>query len=62
MISRLMLSLKKAADTQQTSWSLGQPSVSLGVDFQSMEKFSYTQKGIGDGEDEISLGTCSSRW
>ena len=57
MISRLMLSLKKAADSEQTSWSLGQPSVSAGIDFRSMAKFSYPQKGISGIEDGISLDT-----
>lgn len=56
MISRLMLSLKKAADLQETSRSLGQPSVSFDIDLRSME-FSHPQKGAKWREDGTSLDT-----
>ena len=38
MISRLMLSLKKTADSQQNGWSLGEPSVNA-TNLQSIKFF-----------------------
>ena len=59
MISRLMLSLKKAAGTQQTGWSLGEPSVSaMGSNFQSI-KFFHSREGTNGKEDGIPLDTYS---
>ena len=49
MISRLMLSLKKAAESQQNGWSLGDPSVG-GNDPQSL-KFYRPQRATTFGDD-----------
>ncbi|KAF9790805.1 hypothetical protein BJ322DRAFT_1170204 [Thelephora terrestris] len=56
MISRIMLSLKKAADSQRNDWSLGEPSAS-GAGLSAM-KFSRPRRGLGRMDsDEIPLGT-----
>jgi len=60
MISRLMISLKKAADSQQTGWSLGQPSATLDINFRSVSGFSHPPRGgrgIRGTEDDIMLDT-----
>ena len=57
MISRLMLSLKKAADSQQGGWSLAAPTT-VGENFQSA-KFYNSQKDTDRREDDIPLDTYS---
>ena len=49
MISRLMLSLKKAADSQQNGWTLGEPSVN-GNNLQSI-KFYRPPQATTFGDD-----------
>ena len=51
MISRIMLSLRKAADSQQKVWSLGEP-----IDVRS-KKFFRPQTGPNGMEAEIPLST-----
>ena len=55
MISRIMLSLKKAADSQQKPWTLTQPSMA-GSNFQSA-KFANTQQDPNERQDDIPLDT-----
>ncbi|KAF9790731.1 hypothetical protein BJ322DRAFT_1104380 [Thelephora terrestris] len=56
MISRIMLSLKKAADSQRNGWSLGEPSTN-GVGLSAI-KFSSPRRGLfREGSDEIPLDT-----
>jgi len=55
MISRLMLSLKKAAASHQGDWSLVESSTN-GNNFQSI-KFFHTRKGTNGKEDDIALDT-----
>ena len=57
MISRLMLSLKKAADSQQ-GWSLGEPTLN-GSKLQSI-RFFNSRKGTNGREDDITLDTFES--
>ena len=56
MISRIMLSLRKAAEQQQGGWSLTEPSVNH-VNLRSL-KFFRPQKVITQGSDNTPLGTC----
>jgi len=55
MISRIMLSLRKAAGTQEDTWSLMGP-ISTGANFQSIQ-FLSTQRGTTWREDDIPLET-----
>ena len=55
MISRIMLSLKEAADFEQEDWSLGGLSTN-GNDLQSI-KFFRPRVGASSGEDGIPLDT-----
>ncbi|KAF9790730.1 hypothetical protein BJ322DRAFT_409972 [Thelephora terrestris] len=58
MISRIMLSLKKAADSQRNGWSLGEPSAS-GAGLPAMRFFS-PQRDLGRKDsDQIPLDTYS---
>lgn len=59
MASRIMLSLKKAADVERGCRSLGLPTVTV-VDFQTME-FCYPSRGDGVSEDNVSLDS-HVRW
>ena len=53
MISRIMLSLKKVADSQLRGWSLGEPSTN-GRDFRSI-KFFRPRVAANSEEDSIPL-------
>ncbi|KAF9789637.1 hypothetical protein BJ322DRAFT_1178256 [Thelephora terrestris] len=56
MISRIMLSLRKAAGSRESAWSLSMGPISTGTNFQSIRFFS-TQRGTGWREDGIPLET-----
>lgn len=55
MISRMMLSLRKAADPERNDWSLGEPSSNLSQ-LQSIKFFSPRWGTTGRGDD-ITLDT-----
>ena len=57
MASRIMLSLRKAADVQHVGWTLPGPSTA-GTNFRSM-KFVRPLKGLEGGRDDIVLETIS---
>jgi len=56
MVSRIMLSLKKAADLQQNPWSLADPTAN-GADLQSMKFFHPMSDTNGERDDYTSLDT-----
>jgi hypothetical protein len=51
MVSRIMFSLRKAAESQRDGLSLG-AQTTTGVDFQSM-KFLHHRRGSSGGEDGV---------
>ena len=55
MISRIMLSLRKAADEQQSGWSLGVPTMAS-TNFRSI-KFLQQRRGPNGDKDDIPLDT-----
>jgi len=46
MVTRIMLSLKKAADSQGDQWSLGEPTTFTGVTFAGARDRDSTADGI----------------
>ena len=55
MVSRIMLSLKKAADSQERAWSLTEPTAA-GPSLRSM-KFFKPPRGTDEMQDDIPLDT-----
>jgi len=56
MVSRIMLSLKKAADSHQTGWSLAEPTANA-TDLRSMKFFRPAKGANGKRDDDIPLDT-----
>lgn len=56
MISRIMLSLKKAADSQQKGWALSEPTVNA-TDFQSLMFLRPANGANGIRNDDVPLDT-----
>ena len=57
MISRIMLSLKKAADSRQKGWSLGEPTADT-TNFQGMTFF-RPARDMNTKRDDVPLDTYS---
>jgi hypothetical protein len=56
MVSRIMLSLKKAADSQQKGWSLAEPTVN-DTNYRSMKFFRPANGANEKKDDDIPLDT-----
>lgn len=60
MVSRIMLSLRKAAELQKGGWSLGEP-FAYGAGLSETMRFARSAMGTDRGQDGIPLDAVTSQ-